>query len=54
MQWMSRIWALQRDCPKLKKDNNKIGREEAHIGEEVEEAEKKKTKKEEVRDLYYD
>ena len=44
----------KRDCPKLKKDNNKRGREEAHIIEEVEEAEKKKSKKEEVKDLYYD
>jgi hypothetical protein len=44
----------KRDCPKLKKDNNKRGREEAHITEEVEEAEKKKSKKEEVKDLYYD
>lgn len=43
----------KRDCPKLKKDNNKRGREEAHITEEVEEAEKKKSKKEEVKDLYY-
>ena len=43
----------KRDCPKLKKDNNKRGREEAHITEEVEDAEKKKSKKEEVKDLYY-
>lgn len=42
----------KRDCPKVKQDN-KIGREEAHIAKEVEEAEKKKSKKEEVRDLYY-
>ena len=39
---------------KLKKDNNKRGREESHITKEVEEAEKKKFKKEEVKDLYYD
>ena len=43
----------KRDCPKIKKDNNKRGREETHITEEVEEAEKKKSKKEEVKDLYY-
>jgi len=29
----------KRDCPKLKKDNKKRGREEAHISEEVEEVE---------------
>ena len=29
----------KRDCPKLKKDNKKRGREEAHINEEVEEVE---------------
>ena len=45
---------FKRDCPKLKKGNNKRGREEAHIIEEMEEAEKKKSKKEEVKDLYYD
>ena len=42
----------KRDCPKVKKDN-KRGREEAHITKEPEEDEKKKSKKEEVRDLYY-
>ena len=41
----------KRDCPKVKKDN-KRGREEAHIAKEVEEVEKKRPKKEEVRDLY--
>lgn len=35
----------KRDCPKLKKDNNKIGTQEAHITEEVEDVEKKKSKK---------
>lgn len=40
------------DCPKTKKDNDKRVRE-AHITKEVEEVEKKKLKKEEVRDLYY-
>ena len=40
-------------CPKLKKGNNKRDREEAHITGEVEEAEKKKCKKEEIRDLHY-
>ena len=44
----------KRDCPKVKKDNNNSGREEAHITKEVEEAEKKKSKKEEVKDLYCD
>ena len=44
----------KRNCRKSKKDNNKRGREEAHIIEEVEEAEKKNSKKEEVKDLYYD
>lgn len=44
----------KRDCPKLKKDNKNKGREEAHVTEEVEDAEKKKSKKEEVEDLYYD
>jgi len=44
----------KRDCPKLKKDNNKRGREEAHITEEVEEAEKKKSKEVKVKDLFYD
>ncbi len=43
----------KRDCPNTKNGNNKIGREEAHITKEVGEAEKKKSKKEEVRDLYY-
>lgn len=38
----------------LKKDNNKRGREEAHITEEVEEVEKNKSRKEEVKYLYYD
>lgn len=42
------------DCPKLKKDNIKRGREEANVTEEVEEDEKKKSKKEEIKDLYYD
>jgi len=42
----------RRNCLKLKKDNNKRGREEAHITKEVEEAEKKKSK-EEVIDLHY-
>lgn len=37
------------DCTKLKKDNKKIVREEVHIIEELEEAEKKKSKNEEVR-----
>ena len=41
----------KRDCPKLKKDNTKRGREEANITEEVEEAEKKKSKKEEAQAL---
>jgi len=45
-------WHYKRNCPKLKKDNNKRGREEAHIT--VEEAENKRSKKEEVKDLYYD
>ena len=31
-----------------------MGREESHITEEVEEVEKNKSKKEEVRDLYCD
>ena len=44
----------RRDCPKLKRDNNKRNKEEAHITEEMEEPEIKKPKKEEVRDLYYD
>lgn len=44
----------KRDSPKLKKDSNKRGREEAHFTEEVEEAEKKKSKKEEAKYLYYD
>jgi len=44
----------KRDSPKIKKDNIERGREEDHIIEEVEDAEKKKSKKEEVRDLYYD
>ena len=44
----------KRGCPKLKKDNNKRGREEAHINEEIEKAEKKKSKKEELKYLYYD
>ena len=39
--------------PKIKKDNNMRGREEAHIPKEVEEAEKKKSNKYEVKDLYY-
>ena len=43
-----------KDCPNLKKDNNKRGREELHITAEVEEVEKKKAKKEEVKDLHYD
>ena len=43
----------KRDCPKIKKDNNKRGREEGHITEKVEDAEKKKSKKEEVIDLHY-
>ena len=34
-----------RDYPKLKKDNKKIRREEAHITEEVEEAKNKKSKR---------
>ena len=42
----------KRYCPKLKKDNKKRGREEAHITKEVEESEKKKFK-EEVKYLYY-
>lgn len=42
----------KRDYPKLKKDHNKRGREEAHIIEEVEDAEKRKS--EEVKYLYYD
>jgi len=41
------------DCPELKKDNNKRGREESHITKEVEEAKKKKSKKEEVIDIHY-
>jgi len=44
----------KRDCPKIMKDNNKRGREEAHITEEVEEVEKKKSKEEKVKYLYYD
>jgi len=40
------------DYTKLKKEKTR-GREEGHITEEVEEAEKKKSK-EEVKDLYYD
>jgi len=44
----------KRDFPQLKKDNNKRGREESHITEEVEEAEKKKSKKEGVKYIYYD
>lgn len=44
----------ERVFPNLKKEKNKRGREEAHITEEVEEAEKKKFKKEEVKYLYYD
>ena len=51
MLWVSRIWTLQKKCPKIKKDNNKRGREEAHVTKEVEQAEKKKSKIEEVRDL---
>lgn len=39
------------DYPKLKKDNNKRRREDAHITEEVEEAEKNKFE-EVVKDLY--
>jgi len=49
-----RIWLrfnVKRDFPKLKKENNKRGREESHITEEVEEAEKKKSKKEEARSM---
>lgn len=42
----------KRYCSKLKKDNNKIN--EAHITNEVEVPEKKKSKKDEVKDLYYD
>jgi len=42
------------DCIKPKKDNKKRGREEAHIIKEIEEAKKKKSKKEEVKYLYYD
>ena len=38
----------KRDCHKLKKDNNKRRRVEAHITKEVEEPEKKKPKKVEV------
>jgi len=34
----------KRDCPNIKKDNNKRRREESHITEEVEEVEKKKSK----------
>eukprot|EP00253_Pinus_taeda_P014626 PITA_14626 len=41
----------KRDCPKLKKDNNKRGREDAHITKEVEETKKKKSKKEEVKEI---
>ena len=44
----------RRDCLKLKRDNNKRNKEEAHIIEEVEEPDTMKPKKEEVRDLYYD
>ena len=44
----------KRDFPNLKKDHNKRGREETHMTEEVEEAEKKKSKKEEIKYLYYD
>lgn len=43
----------RRDCLKLKRDNNKRNKEEAHITEEMEEPETKKPKKEKVRDLYY-
>ena len=44
----------KRDCPKIKKGNNKREREEVHITEAVEEAENKKYKKKEVKYLYYD
>eukprot|EP00253_Pinus_taeda_P031081 PITA_31081 len=37
----------KRDCPNLKKENNKIGGEEAHTTKEVEEVEKKNSKKDE-------
>lgn len=47
-------WNYERDCPKIEKENIKRGREEYHITEEVEDDEKNKSKKEEVRDLYYD
>ena len=42
----------KRDCPKIKKD--KRGKKEAQIIEKVEEIEKKKSKNEEVRDIYFD
>lgn len=44
----------KRDCAKFKKENNKRGREETYITKEVEEVEKKKSKKEEVKDIYCD
>ena len=43
----------KRNCPKLKKDNNKRKREEAHITQEMKE-EGKKQKKGDSLDLYYD
>ena len=43
----------KRNCPKLKKDNNKRKGEEAHMTQEVKEEEKKQ-KKEDPPDLYYD
>ena len=49
-----KYWHYGRDCAKLKKDNNKINQEEAHITEEMEEPETKKLKKEEPKYLYYD
>ena len=43
----------KRNCPKLKKDNNKRKREEAHVIQEMKEEENKQ-KKEDPSDLYYD
>lgn len=45
---------FKRNCPILKKDNKKIKeRNKARVTKEVEEPKKKKTKKEEVKELYY-
>ena len=39
---------FKKDCPKLKKGNKKRKRNEAHVTEDVEEPDEKKSKKEEV------